>query len=244
MRAPLLVSLVLLGPVLVGSLASGCKENTGATPDAASPSGSPSPSTAATDAGPPIYGVLTDEEITDALKRKRVIALVRVKAQAHDDVGTKNEAIRSTVEVIKALNSAPPAEAVERGATSTLVVGKAYAVVIDRRYLRLLVRAVEVADDKLGGTALGLEETIAKIAPIVAAAASADIADDDDDAPPSSSGSGSASAKPSASTSASTKPSASTSASTKPSVTVTAKPSVGPSMTAGTPKAPPTATTK
>ena len=207
MRALLVLPLVLLAPLLVMD---GCKDNNGATTDAVA---STSASAAEVDAGPPIFGVLTDEEVTDALKRKRVIALVRVKSLAHDDPGTKNESLRYELELVKPLNGSPPTETIQRGAEASMVVGHTYAVVIDRRYLRLLVRAVEVPEDKLRGTAAGLEVTIAKIAPMVVASASAE--DADDDAPPtasasvrtSASASGSASAKPSASVSA--KPTAS-----------------------------------
>jgi hypothetical protein len=233
MRALLVLPLVLLAPLVVME---GCKDNPGAATDAA---GSTSVSASAS-AVPPIFGVLSDDEVTDALKRKRVIAIVRVKSLSHDDPGTKNESIRYAIEVVKTLNGAPPTETIERGTTATMVVGKAYAVVIDRRYLRLLVRAVEVAEDKIPGIAAGIEVAIAKIAPIVAASASA--FEDDDDVPPIASGSasGSVSANPStsASGSASTKPSASVSA--KPSASTTAKPPA--SMTAGTPKPPASAT--
>jgi hypothetical protein len=231
MRALLVVSLSLLAPLpfVVGV---GCKDEPSTAGDAAT---SVSASASATDAGPPVdagphtYGDLTEEEITDALKRKRVIAIVRPKSMKREDVGTKNEAIRYELDLVKPLNGSPPSECMQRGAEAQMAPGRVYAVVIDRAYMRLLIRAVEVQEDKLKDVATALEASITKIAPIVAASASADDADDDD-APPS--GSTSASTKPSASASA--KPSASASA--KPSVTASAKPPA--SMTAGTPPKP------
>jgi hypothetical protein len=222
MRALLVFPLVLLAPLVIFE---GCKDGAGTGPDAvASTSSSLSASASASDSGPHTYGDLTEEEITDALKRKRVIAIVRVKAAAHDDVGTKNESIRYELELIKPLNGSPPSESIQRGAEAAMVVGRPYAVVIDRRYLRLLVRAVEIPEEKIKDVAASLEASITKIAPLVAASASAD--DADDDAPPSPSASGSASTKPSSSSSgsASAKPSVSAKPSTsaKPSVAVTA----------------------
>ena len=225
MRALLVVPLVLLAPLAVPlAMLEGCKGNDGTPGDAAvssaSGSGSISGSASADDAGPHTYGDLTDDEITDALKRKRVIAVVRTRTLQREDVGTKNEGIRYELELIKPLNGSPPSETIQRGPDAWMAVGRVYAVVIDRRYLRLLVRAVEVPEEKIKDFSLALEARIVKIAPIVAASASADDGDDDDPPSPSGSTSGSASSKPSSS--ASGKPSAAPSA--KPTVSTTTAP--------------------
>src|SRR4051794_10582209 len=170
MRALFVLPLVLLAPLAVPL--EGCKGTDGAPGGAASGSASGSVSgsgsAAADDAGPHTYGDLTDDEITDALKRKRVIAVVRTKTLQREDVGTKNEGIRYELELIKPLNGSPPSETIQRGPDAIMAIGRVYAVVIDRRYLRLLVRAVEVPEEKIKDFSLALEARITKITPVVA----------------------------------------------------------------------------
>lgn len=140
-----------------------CKSGDGGASDAAAP---PAPS----DSAPHTYGDLTDVELRDAVVRERVIAMVRPQSSVREDLGTKNEATRYELMLLKPLLGSPPSNAVRHGEGAPLVIGRAYVVIVDRHAYRELVRAVEVPEDKLRDVAQNLADRLVKA---VAAAASA-----------------------------------------------------------------------
>ncbi len=167
MRA-LVLWIVVSGTPFALSLVS-CKSGEVTTNDA-------TPSAAPSDSAPHAYGDLTDTELRDAVLHEQVIAMVRPQSSVREDLGTKNEATRYELLLLKPLLGSPPSNAIRHGEGLTLVIGRAYVVIVDRHAFRELVRAVEVPEDKLRDVAAALVDRLAKsTAEVASAQASADV---------------------------------------------------------------------